>query len=156
MYRKWFRAFSARVRVASILIIIAVVAVAGYQVYDYYSDKVGYTPSKAIETYFTSLAQGNLTEVARQTYRPITDIYGRPVTEGEFQAQLKRLTGTQRLPFTSIESTRLFEREGARYYLVKLTSSVGGAMGATRVVVAVRRVDSAWVVVYPFPILLQG
>jgi hypothetical protein len=58
------------------------------------------------------------------------------------------------MPFQRIVVTRLFERQGVRYYQVELHSVVGGRAGASRVLVEVRRQGGAWVVTYPFAIVL--
>ena len=71
-----------------IAIIVALLGIIVYQLYTYYSDRIGFTPTKAIETYFQALAQGDYEEVYRLTSKEhLTDIYGRPVTETEFFEQ---------------------------------------------------------------------
>jgi hypothetical protein len=142
-------------RVVGIVILLIVLGVVAYQLYDFYKDKVGLTPAKAVQTYFATLAQGDYEEVYRLTAKDrLTDIYGRPVTEAEFITQLKRLTGDRQVPFTTIEVKKLCDVRNARYYDVTLHSSIGGASGESHVIVEVRRQDSAWVVTYPFPIVL--
>lgn len=153
----WKRYF-AGIRALGVLIILGLVAVVGYQVYYFYSERVmGATSLKTIETYFGALGQGNYQEVYRLTSKAyLTDIYGRPITEGEFIEQLKSLTGGHKLPFGRIEATKLFEREGSRYYLVKLYSTVGGKTATSRILVELRTEGNIWVVVYPFAIMLRG
>lgn len=154
MLKRWKR-FSTMARLGGIAIIVALLGIIVYQLYVYYSDRIGFTPTKAIETYFQALAQGDYEEVYRLTSKErLTDIYGRPITEAEFFEQLEGLTGGYRLPFHSIETTKLFERRGVRYYLVELRSSVGGTPGESRLFVEVRRSGGAWVVTYPFAIVL--
>ena len=154
MLRNWNR-LSAMARLGSVVIIIAVVSFVGYQLYDFYSDKLGFTPTKAIEAYFSALAQGDYEEVYRlTTKKDLTDIYGRPITEGEFIEQVKKVTGGRRLPFRNVETFKLVERQGSRYYVVKLHSSIGGTSGTSRLVVEVRREGNTWVLTYPFAIVL--
>jgi hypothetical protein len=154
-FRRAWQRFSTGVRTAAILIVIAMLGVIGYQLYIFYSDKVGFTPAKAIDTYVDALANGNYAEVYRLTSKTdLTDIYGRRITEGEFIDQLKRLTGEHKLPFSNVEITKVAEREGVRYYDVKLHSVVGGTAGTSRLLIQVRREDKTWVVVYPFAIVL--
>ena len=154
MLKNWKR-YSVAARIGGIALLVALVGVIVYQLYDFYGDKIGFTPTKAIEDYFTALAQGNFKEVYRLTAKDhLTDIYGRPITQGEFEEQLGRLTGDHRLPFRSIEVTKLLDRRGMRYYLVTLSSSVGGTSGESRLLVEVRREHNTWLVTYPFAIML--
>ena len=142
-------------RLGGIVIIVALVGIVGYYLYDFYQDKVGFTPTKAIESYCENLAQGNYYEVYRLTAKDhLTDIYGRPITKGEFIEQIKKLTGEHPLPFDEIEISKLAEQRGARYYLVVLRSVVGGTPGQSRLIFEVRREDNTWVVTYPFAIML--
>jgi len=146
---------SLMARIGGIAILIALLGIIGYQLYDFYSDKIGFTPTDAIESYLNALARGNYEEVYRLTYRAdLTDVYGRPITQGEFHDQLRKLTGGQRLPFRRIEATKLFERQSVRYYEVKLSSSVGGIPGESKLLIQVRREGGGWVVSYPFAIIL--
>lgn len=154
MLKNWAR-YSAIARIVGVVIILGVLGVVGYQLYDFYRDKVGFTPVRAIETYFVSLAQGNYEEVYRLTYKgDLVDIYGRPITEGEFIDQLRKVTGDRRLPFRLIETTQLLEKQGVRYYRVTLHSSVGGSPGKSELVVQIRREGATWVISYPFAIIL--
>jgi len=147
--------YAAIARVAGIIVLLVVLGIVVYQVYDFYRDRVGHTPVKAVQTYFAALGEGEYEQVYALTAKDrLTDIYGRPVTEGEFIAQLKRLTGDRRVPFTLIEATKLCTVRDAWYYEVTLHSSLGGGAGQSRVIVEVRRQDGAWVVTYPFPIVL--
>ncbi|MCD6520347.1 MAG: hypothetical protein J7M05_10550 [Anaerolineae bacterium] len=142
-------------RWGGILLLIALVGIVGYELYDFYQDKVGFTPTKAIETYFDALAQGDYEKVYELTNKDyLTDIYGRPITKGEFFDQLKGLTGGHHLPFQDVEVTRVFRKRGIHYYEVKLHSTVGGIRGTSRLLVEVRRKGKTWVITYPFAIVL--
>lgn len=154
MLQAWKR-FGLALRLVSVAIIVGILVLIGFQLVDFYEDKVGFTPTRAIEAYFTHLAQGNLDEVYALTDKEyLTDIYGRPVTEEEFIRQLKGLTGERPMPFQSITATHLIERQGVRYYLVELHSVVGGRSGTSRLLLEVRRQDGSWVITYPFAIVL--
>jgi hypothetical protein len=156
MKNKWKR-YALILRGAGVLVIVGLLVVVGYYLKVYYSDKMGATPQKAVETYFTALSRGDYDQVvAMTTSDSLHDIYGRPVTRAEFTAQLKRLTGNQPMPFTGVEATKLFEKEGVRYYGVTLRSAVGGTPNTSKLVVQVVRVDGAWRVVYPFAVFLFG
>jgi len=154
MLKQWKR-ISLTARLIGILIIVALLGVIGYQLYDFYVERIGFTATKAIEHYFNSLATGDYAEVYRMTDKEnLTDIYGRRITEGEFYDQLKNLTGEHKLPFGAVECTKLFQGRGSRYYLVTLHSTVGGTPGQSRLLVEVRREAKTWVVTYPFAIML--
>ena len=143
------------VRGAGVLIIAALLVYVGYQVYDFYEDKIGFTPSKAIESYFDALAVGDYSRVYALTAKDrLTDIYGRPVTQGEFTRQVRGMVGEERLPFESVQISKLLERAGSRYYLVILHSSVSGQSGTSRLLLEIRREDKSWVITYPFAIVL--
>ena len=153
--QKRLQRYVSLTRLGGMVLLVALLGFIGYQLYDFYSDKVGFTPVKAIESYFIALAQGNYEEVYRLTAKDnLVDIYGRPITKGEFLDQLEKVTGGHRLPFTSVETTKLVEQKGVRYYLVTLHSSLGGTSGQSRLVVEVRRNDKTWVITYPFAIVL--
>lgn len=154
MLQAWKR-FGLVLRLVSVVIILGLLAVIGYQLVDFYEDKVGFTPTRAIEAYFTHLAQGNFDAVYALTDKEhLTDIYGRPVTEEEFIRQLEGLTGERRMPFQTITVTHLLERQGVRYYLVELRSVVGGRSGTSCLLLEVRRQGGSWVIAYPFAIVL--
>jgi|YNPNPStandDraft_1061719.scaffolds.fasta_scaffold91835_1 hypothetical protein len=156
MLKVFWKRFSLTARLVSILILLLIVGVIVYQLYAFYQDKIGFTPTKAIEDYFNALAKGNDEEVYRLTAKKdLTDLYGRPITKGEFLNQLQKVRGSHPLPLTRVEATKIAERQGVRYYLVKIYASVGGTTTSSRVVVEVRREDKSWVVSYPFAIVLQ-
>ena len=153
--QKKLRKYISVARLGGIVVIVALLAFIGYQLYDFYRDKIGFTPVRAIESYFGALSRGEYEAVFQLTAKEhLTDIYGRPITEGEFVEQLKGLTGGHRLPFHTIEATKLFDRSGVRYYLVTLHSSLGGTPGTSRILVEVRRENNTWVLTYPFAIVL--
>ena len=142
-------------RIVGMLVIVALLAFIGYQLWVFYGDKVGYTAPKAINDYFSALAQGDHDAVLAATARDrLVDLYGRPVTEAEFDRQLERVTGGRKLPFQEIEVEEIGSRGASRFYRVTLTSSVGGATGESRLLVEVRRQGRGWVITYPFAIVL--
>lgn len=154
MLRRW-QQLSKVIRTIAILVIVGLLGVIGYELWDFYKDKVGATPSRAVTAYFAALGQGDYEEVYRLTDKDnLTDIYGRPITKNEFLQQLERATGEQPQPFTRIEVTKLFDRQSVYYYAVKLHSVVGGVSGQSHILVEVHRRDKEWLVTYPFAIVL--
>jgi len=150
----WKR-LSLMTRLIGILILLVVVGLGAYQLYDFYRDKVGVTPTKTISTYFEALGQRNYDEVYRLTAKDdLTDIYGRPITRDEFLTQLNRVMGDREMPFTSVETFKLVDKQGSFYYVVKVHSTMGGTDRVNRMVVEVKREGQIWVVVYPFAIVL--
>jgi hypothetical protein len=151
------RRISVIIRYVAILILVAVFGIVFYQLYDFYGNRMGLgsKADTAIETYFMALSQGDYARVYALTDKTrLTDIYGRPITQSEFQRQLQGLAGSQGFPFQRVESVRLTESDGWTYYLVTLHSSVGGSAGSSQLVVRARREGQTWIVAYPFPIIL--
>lgn len=154
MLKNWKR-MSSMARLIALVLILALLGFGGYQLYDFYRDKVGFTPTKAINSYFAALGQGNYEEVYRLTAKQgLTDIYGRAITKDEFLQQVKKVTGEKKMPFTSVETFKLLFKQGSYYYVVKLHSNVGGTDHVSRLVIEVRREGKDWAVVYPFAIVL--
>jgi hypothetical protein len=150
-----WKKLSNTTRLVAVLILLAVVGVGVYQLYDYYRDKIGVTPTKTITAYFEALGQGNYAEVYRLTATDtLSDIYGRPITRDEFIHQLESVMGDREMPFTTVETFKLVEKQDSYYYVVKLHSAVGGTDRFSRLVVEVKRAGNQWVVVYPFAIVL--
>ena len=54
-----WRRISNTIRWVAVLIILVVIGMAAYQVYDFYRDRVGTTAEKAVQAYFSALAAGN-------------------------------------------------------------------------------------------------
>lgn len=151
---KW-RYYSKRILLVAFLVIAVFLGRGIYQAYDLYSDRVRFTPTKAVETYFTALATGDYEEVYRLTAKEsLTDIYGRDVTRGEFMEQLEEVTGGRSLPLEAVEIEELFKTNEAQYYRVLLTFSIGSRSRQSRLLVEVRREGDAWVITYPFAIVL--
>ena len=155
MLQQKLKQYAKIVRIAGIAVLVGLVVVVGYQVYDFYSERVGFTPRKAIESYFASLARGDFAEVYRLTDKEhLSDIYGRPITEGEFMDQVQLVTGDHRMPFQAVQTSKLAEKHGSQYYLVTLTSAVGGTQTTAELTVRVRKDGSHWYITYPFAIIL--
>jgi hypothetical protein len=152
---KYLRRMSMTVRIIGIAMLVALLGFVAYQLYDFYRDKVGFTPTKTITAWVEALGQGNYQEVYRLTAKQnLTDIYGRPITQDEFIAQVKKVTGERQMPFTTVETAKLLYKQGAYYYVVKLHSTVGGTDSISRLVIEVRREGKEWLVAYPFAIVL--
>ncbi len=147
--------FNTRLRVAAVLILVVIALFGAYEVWDFYRDKVGFTPSAAVKVYFFSLGDRNYEEVYRLTAKSdLTDIYGRPITKAEFIGQLRRLSGDQAIPFTMVETQKLWDDRASYYYAVTLHSTVNGQPTQSRILAEVRREGKTWVVTYPFAIVL--
>jgi len=150
----WGR-ISKTMRLGGLAIILVVLGIVVYNVYDFWRDQVGDTPGKAIEAYFTALAAGDSEQVYRLTAKSrLTDLYGRPVTQSEFLAHVAQVNGGRQIAFRDIELARLDSYQGSQFYVVTLHASLSGASGSARLVVEVLRENKHWVVVYPFAILL--
>jgi len=141
-----------QVRIAAIILLIALIGVVGYYFYDFYVQRAA--PARMVQAYFQALAQGDLEEVYRMTDpESLRDIYGRPITKGEFLRQVRAMTGDEKIPILEVRENRLFDRGGCYYYSVTLRSTVGGDSRG-RIVVEVCRKEGVWYVTYPFAIML--
>ncbi|MHB1356137.1 MAG: hypothetical protein ACYCZF_09205 [Anaerolineae bacterium] len=148
-------AISRRLKIVGVIIFILIIAAGAYQLYGIWRESTGMNPSKTVKAYFVAFSQQDYNQVYALTAKgDLTDIYGRQITEGEFIAQLKKLTGAQPLPFTSFDTSKLFETRGRLYYSVTLHSLVGKVEGKSRLVVEVRKEGLNWVVTFPFGIVL--
>lgn len=142
-------------RLAGVIVLLGILSVAAFQLYTFYTQRVGSSADRTIESYFSALASGNYDEVYRLTAKEgLTDIYGRPITHDEFVEQLQGVTGGRHMPFEKVTATRLFQAKQATYYAVTLQSAMAGGSGVSRVLIEARRRDGAWQIVYPFAILL--
>jgi hypothetical protein len=152
---KKLRRYFVMLRAIGIVIIIALLGVVAYQLYTFYGGRLGYTPTRAIDDYFMALSRGDYETVHRMTApESLNDIYGRPITRSEFIDQLRELAGDDPFPFTRVESEKLFESKMHHYYAVTLHSFVGGTPRQSRLVVELQRSGNAWLITYPFAIVL--
>ncbi len=153
--REKLRRYTLMMRVVGIIIILVLLGIVGYQLYVFYGEHLGYTPTRAINDYFMALSEGEYDTVYRMTNpESLTDIYGRRIMPGEFVEQLRGLVGDDPVPFNRVEVEKLFESGTFRYYEVTLHSSVVGTPGQSRVIVEVQRSGNTWLITYPFAIVL--
>lgn len=154
MQRKLER-ISKGFRIAAVLLLVGLLYIGVSQLLDYYSDQVGFTPEKAVQAYFAALSRGDYDEVYRLTNKDhLTDIYGRKITEQEFRRQVQSLFGNSALPVSLARVDKLFEKDQCYYYVVELSSEIGGSTGKSRLIVEVQQRDGTWVITYPFGIVL--
>jgi hypothetical protein len=153
--REKLQRYTAMIRVVGIILLFVLLGIVGYQLYTFYGEHLGYTPTRAITEYFMALSEGEYDTVHRMTDpESLTDIYGRSIMPGEFVDQLRGLVGDNPVPFNRVEVEKLFESGVYRYYEVTLHSMVGGTPGQSRVIVKVQRSGNIWLITYPFAILL--
>lgn len=150
-WRQLFERSVRIIRIACVVILLVVLAMAGYQLYTFYHDRLGNTPAKAVEGYFVALGQGDTAEVYRLTDKSkLTDIQGRPVSRDSFEAQLDAITGGRILTFSEITVERIYRKSDMYYFHVKLASDMSSSTSYAELVVEVRREADAWVITYPF------
>ncbi len=149
------RRVSMVTRLIGVLILIGLLFIIGYQLYDFYEDKIGYRPETAIEDYFEALTSGDYARVYELTDKThLTDIYGRPISRGEFYEQLDAIAGDRRIATLQVSAEKICEHQGNRYYKVTLQSALGGGAGKSRLIVEVTRSGKTWLIGYPFGIVL--
>ncbi|MBC7235318.1 MAG: hypothetical protein H5T69_05710 [Chloroflexi bacterium] len=153
--RRSLQRYIAILRVVGILAILLVLGLVVYQLYDFYGERLGYTPVRAIQDYFAALSAGDYETIYQMTDRGrLTDIYGRPITKSEFIAQLRRLAGDEPFPFERVEAEKLCETRTHRYYRVTLYANVGGTAGRSQLFIELRKEGNSWLITYPFAIVL--
>jgi hypothetical protein len=153
--REKLRRYTLMMRVVGIIVILILLGIVAFQLYTFYGERLGYTPTRAITDYFMALSGGQFDTVYRMTSpESFTDIYGRRITPGEFSDQLRDLVGDNPVPFSRVEVEKLFESGVYRYYEVTLHSSIGGRPGQSRVIVEIQRSGNTWLITYPFAIVL--
>ena len=148
-------AIARRLRIVGVIIFVLIVIAGGWEVYGILQESTGLNPGRTATAWFEALARGDYATVYSLTAKSdLTDIYGRQITQGEFNEQLEKLTGGEPLPFTKVETKKLYENKGRQYYNVFLYSSVGGTERQSRVIVEIRKENNNWVMTYPFGIIL--
>ncbi len=153
-WREWLQRSYRLLRIACAVVLAVVLVMAGYQLYTFYHDKLGDTPAKTIEAYFTALGQQDYDEVYRLTDKAkLCDLQGRPVTRADVITQLRAVTGNRAITFTQITSTRLFRQGDSYYFRVELTTAMSSGSSKAELLVEVRRELETWVVTYPFGIV---
>jgi hypothetical protein len=140
-------------RLAAIAVIVGVIGVVIYQLYDFYGNKVGNAPERVIGEYVGALTVGDYETAYRLTAKAgLVDLAGRPVSQSQYVAYLHGTDRGGEASLTVDKAVRLAERAGSVYYEVLLRPMDSGA-GQGRMLLAVRREASDWLVVNPFPIL---
>ena len=143
-------------RIIAIAVLVGLVVVGVIQLYDYYHNRVGATSERAVYAWVQALADGDTDALYQMTARDrLTDIYGRPLTETEFRRQIRAVTGDEPLPLRLARAPVLLtDDRNVAYYRLELTSSDSSASGTSRVLLEVSKQGGAWLVTWPFAIVL--
>jgi hypothetical protein len=144
---KWKRV-ALIIRVVAGLVLAGVLGFVIYQLYDFYSGRLGNSPVRVTQDYFEALGRGDFERVYELTDpASLYTLYGRRVTKEEVFSALSRVTGSPPRQFNSITVTRV-ARHRDRYYMQVALSAASG--GSTRYTVQVVRVGTLWRVSFPF------
>jgi len=130
--------------------LIFLIAVGLYQGYNWYHQRYGATPEKALERYFIALGDAEYDIMYEMT--PDADLMalGRKLSGQDFADQVEELLGDEELEMEEIELERIAQRGEYYYFRVVLHYRLGGTGKVTRLLVELRREGQDWKVTYPF------
>ena len=131
-------------------VLIFVIAVGAYLGYRWYQQRYGPTAERALDTYFTALADGDYEVLYAMTPDADLMVLGRKVSEGEFARNVEDLLGGEEMVVKEIEAERIAQRGEYHYFRVSLHYSLGGTGKVARLLVELRPVADEWEVTYPF------
>jgi hypothetical protein len=131
-------------------VLIFVIAVGAYLGYRWYQQRYGHTAERALDTYFTALADGDYEVLYAMTPDADLMVLGHKVSEGEFARNVEDLLGGEEMAMKEIEAERIAQRGEYHYFRVSLHYSLGGTGKVAHLLVELRPVGDEWEVTYPF------
>jgi hypothetical protein len=131
-------------------VLVFVIAVGAYLGYSWYREHFGPTPERALEEYFTALADGDYQVMYDMTPDADLMVLGRKLSESDFAKRVEELLGGEDMELDRIESERIAQRGDYTYFRVSLHYKLGGTGKVARLLVEVRSDGNQWEVTYPF------
>lgn len=131
-------------------LLVFVIGAGVYLGYSWYQRRYGATAERALERYFTALAQGDYGIMYEMTPSEDLMVLGRKLSEEEFKAQVEELLDGKEMQIEEMRLDRIARRGEYHYFRVSLHYSLGGTGKATRLLVELRSEDQNWKVTYPF------
>ena len=131
-------------------VLVFVIALGVYFGYSWYQRRYGPTAEKAIDRYFSSLAEGDYATMYEMTTDSDLMVLGRKISERDFASRTEELLGGQDLELNQIETEKIAQRGEYHYFAVTLHYELGATGKVTRLLVELRRNGDDWKVTYPF------
>jgi hypothetical protein len=131
-------------------VLVFAIAVGAYLGYSWYRDRFGPTPEKALEVYFTALAEGDYQVMYEMTPDADLMVLGRKLSESDFARRVEELLGGEDMELDRIEMERIAQRGEYTYFRVSLHYSLGATGKVARLLVEMRSEGKEWEVTYPF------
>jgi hypothetical protein len=131
-------------------VLVFAIAVGVYLGYSWYRERFGPTPERALEEYFTALADGDYVVMYEMTPDADLMVLGRKLSESDFAKRVEELLGGEDMELDRIELERIAQRGEYTYFRVSLHYNLGDTGKVARLLVEMRAHGNEWEVTYPF------
>jgi len=145
--RQRFLLWGAAIGGAAVIFLIAVGIYLGYS---WYQRRFGPTPERALETYFTAMADGDYGIMYKMTPDADLMVLGRKLSETDFADGIAELLGGEKMEMDEIEVERIAQRADYHYFKVTLHYKLGGTGKVARLLMEMKPAGAEWEVTYPF------
>lgn len=132
----------------AVLVLVTVVGL--YMGYEWYHQRYGSTPERALGRYFTALGDAEYDIMYDMTPDVDLMVLGRKLSRRDFADRLKELLGGQEMEMGEVELERVAQRGENYYFKVVLHYRLGGTGKIARLLVELGREGQDWKVTYPF------
>ena len=131
-------------------VLIFLIGIGAYLGYGWYQQRYGPTAEKALEAYFTALADGDYAAMYEMTPDSDLMVLGHKLSERDFTARVEELLGGEEMEMQDIELERIAQRDEYHYFRVSLHYRLGGTGKVARLLVELKPSNGDWEVTYPF------
>ncbi len=131
-------------------LLIFVLGVGLYWGYSWYRQRYGATPEKALERYFTALADADYDTMYEMTPDADLMVLGRKLSRRDFVNRVQELLGGEEMELDEMELERIAQRGEYHYFRVILHYRLGATGKVARMLVELRQEGRDWKVTYPF------
>lgn len=131
-------------------VVIFAIAVGIYLGYSWYQRRFGPTAERALETYFTAMADAEYGVMYKMTPDADLMVLGRKLSEEDFAKGLDELLGDEKMVMEAIEVDSIAQRGEYQYFKVTLHYTLGGTGKVARLLVEMKPAGGEWEVTYPF------
>jgi hypothetical protein len=131
-------------------VLIFVIALGFYTAYNWYHQRYGATPEKALQRYFLALGDAEYDIMYEMTPDADLMVLGRKLSPGDFANRVEELLGGEDMEMGDVELEMIAHRGEYYYFRVLLHYRLGGTGKVARLLVELRREGQDWKVTYPF------